>query len=302
MKPTLLILAAGMGARYGGLKQIDAVGPHGETIIDYCIYDAIRAGFGKLVFVIRQDFEEAFLEKVARKFDGVIETARTCQEMNTCLNGFAVPVDREKPWGTGHAILVAKDVIDEPFVVINADDYYGPHAFKELKDYLTQSAVSSDDDYAMVGYILRNTLSESGHVARGVCQLNDGMLLKKVTERTYIEKFETSARYLDEAGKYYPLSGDEIVSMNLWGFQPSIFDYLQEQFNEFLKTSGKKPKSEFYIPTVVDNLIHSGKARVKVLLSHDTWFGVTYSKDKDIAIASIKRLIEQGVYPEKLWP
>ena len=204
MKPTLLILAAGMGSRYGGLKQIDPVGPNGEIIIDYSIHDAIEAGFGKLVFIIRRFFEDAFREKIGSRFDGVVQTAYAFQELDACLDGFPLPADREKPWGTGHAILVGEDVIDEPFAVINADDYYGPHAFRIMADYL-----SNADEYSMIGYILRNTLSDYGAVARGVCECDERMYLKTVVERKQVEKAQNGVRYMDENGTEHPLSGDE---------------------------------------------------------------------------------------------
>jgi len=300
MKPTLLVLAAGLGTRYGGLKQIDAIGPHGETIIDYSIYDAIRAGFGRMVFVIRHYFEQAFREKVSSKFDRFVETAYAYQELDACLGGFKLPANRERPWGTGHAILVCRDVIHEPFAVVNADDYYGVHSLKTIVGFLAANDLTGTD-YGMVGYVLRNTLSEHGGVSRGVCQCDAHMFLKKVVECKKIEKAGTGARYLDSDGKCHTLTGDEIVSMNLWGFQPSIFAHLQSQFERFLRDHGSEPKAEMYIPAVVDALIAAGQATVKVLQTHDTWFGVTYRQDKDMAMKSIRKLIAEGVYPERLW-
>jgi dTDP-glucose pyrophosphorylase len=300
MKPTLLVLAAGLGTRYGGLKQIDAIGPHGETIIDYSIYDAIQAGFGRMVFVIRHYFEEAFRECVSYKFDRFVETDYAYQELDACLAGFPLPPDREKPWGTGHAILVSHDVIHEPFAVVNADDYYGVHSLKTIADFLTDEKVAAAE-YAMVGYILRNTLSEHGPVARGVCQCDGRMSLQKVVECKGIEKAGAGARYVDGDGKAHELTGDEIVSMNLWGFQPSIFAHLQSQFEQFLRERGRDAKAEMYIPSVVDALVASGKARVRVLQTHDTWFGVTYRQDRIMAMQCIHKLIAQGVYPERLW-
>jgi dTDP-glucose pyrophosphorylase len=300
MKPTLLILAAGMGSRYGGLKQIDPVGPNGEIIIDYSIYDAIRAGFGKLVFVIRHYFEDAFKEKIGSKFDGVVETAYAYQELDSCVEGFKIPAGREKPWGTAHAILTSKDVIDEPFAVINADDYYGPNSFKIMADFLSRPD-KSDGEYSMVGFVLRNTLSEYGTVARGVCECDDDMLLKSVTERTKVRKADDAAEYVDEDGKWHLLTGDETVSMNLWGFQPCFFDYLQEDFRRYLNEHGNENKAEFFITIPVDRLIHQGKATVEVLKTPDRWFGVTYRADKEIAVASINNLIQQGLYTAKLW-
>ncbi len=301
MKPTLLIIAAGMGSRYGGLKQIDPVGPNGEIIIDYSIYDAIAAGFGKLVFVIRHYFEDAFKEKIGNKFEGIAETAYAYQELGACLDGFVLPADREKPWGTGHAILVAKNVIDQPFAVINADDYYGPGSFKLMKEYLVEAGSGKDADYTMVGYTLRNTLSEYGFVSRGVCRHDEKMYLEEITERTKIERQGNSAVFFDGQGRKCRLSGDEIVSMNLWGFMPSIFPYLQLQFCDFLKEFGGEEKTEFFIPTAIDKLLHSGQESVKILHTDDSWFGITYREDKAIAVEKINELISKGVYPEKLW-
>ena len=314
MKPTLLILAAGLGARYGGLKQIDPVGPNGEILIDYSIYDAINAGFGKLVFVIRHYFENAFREKIGSKFDNLAETAYAYQEIDPCIDGFEPPKDRDKPWGTGHAVLVAGDSIDGPFAVINADDYYGPASFKTMAQFLTGGAGRLDDkdpssnDYAMVGYTLRDTLSEYGPVSRGVCQCDEDMYLRRVVERKKVEKtaappgaLGAGARYFDEDGTEHLLSGDEIVSMNLWGFQPSIFRHLESHLRRFLKEQGGEKNAELYIPTVVDDLIERGKATVKVLRTNDVWFGVTYRRDAAIAAGCIRRLIDQGLYPENLW-
>jgi UTP-glucose-1-phosphate uridylyltransferase len=299
MKPTLLILAAGMGSRYDGLKQIDPVGPNGEIIIDYSIHDAIRAGFGKLVFVIRHYLEEAFKEKIGSRFDGIVETAYAYQELDSCLDGFELPEDREKPWGTGHAILVAQDVIDEPFAVINADDYYGINSFKVMADFLSGKEVSPYL-YSMVGFVLRNTLSEYGTVARGVCECDDRMFMKKVVERTRIEKVGEAARYQDPDESIHELTGDEVVSMNLWGLHQSIFEHLRNQFKDFLARFGNENKTEFYISSVIDSLVKNCKAAVKVLPTDDSWFGVTYRQDKEIAGRSIKALIEKGLYPERL--
>jgi dTDP-glucose pyrophosphorylase len=300
MKPTLLVLAAGLGTRYGGLKQIDPIGPHGETIIDYSIYDAIRAGFGRMVFVIRHYFEQAFREIVSRKFDRFVETAYAYQELDACLGRFPLPPDREKPWGTGHAILVGRDVIHEPFAVVNADDYYGVHSLKTIAGFLIDENLAAAD-YAMVGYILRNTLSEHGSVSRGICQCDEHMSLKKVVECKKIEKAGAGARYLDGDGKTHALTGDEIVSMNLWGFQPSIFPHLQSQFERFLRDHGSEAQAELYIPSAVDALISDAKAKVRVLQTHDVWFGVTYRQDHAMAMQCIHKLIAQGVCPERLW-
>ncbi len=301
MKKTLLIIAAGMGSRYGGLKQIDPVGPNGEIIIDYSMYDAVRAGFDKVVFVIRHYFEDAFKEKVGSKLDGLVETAYAYQELESFLEGFHLPPGREKPWGTGHAVLVAKDVVNEPFAVINADDYYGAEAYRIMAERLDTMHASADNDYAMVGYILRNTLSEYGKVSRGVCECDDQMFLKKVQERTDIRKNNGDIVYIDKNRNEHRLTGDEIVSMNLWGFSPDIFGHLQAQFTDYLKDHAGENKSEFYIPSAVDELVQKGIKKVKVLKTHDTWFGVTYREDKEIAQSCINNLIQDGVYPRNLW-
>ena len=299
MKPTLLIMAAGMGSRYGGLKQLDPIGPNDEKIIDYSIYDAIRAGFGKVVFVIRQGFAETFKEKVAGKFEDIVEIKYAYQELDKCLGEFDLPEGREKPWGTGQAILVAKDHIKEPFAVINADDFYGSDAFEIMAEFL-RDPDSVENNYSMVGYTLRNTLSDHGHVSRGVCAYDDQMLLNKVVERTKIERNGDGAKFYDDQGTEHLLSGDEIVSMNFWGFKPSIFDSLEKQFADFLQKNRSNNKAEFYIPSVVDNLISQGKVDVKILKTQSQWFGVTYRQDKVKAVESIKNLIEKGVYPQKL--
>jgi NDP-sugar pyrophosphorylase family protein len=299
MKPTLLVLAAGLGTRYGGLKQIDAIGPYGQTIIDYSIYDGLRAGFGRVVFVIRHDFEEAFKEKVSRKFEGFVEATYAYQELDACLGDFPLPSEREKPWGTGHAILVARDAIQSPFAVVNADDYYGRESLQKIVGFLTNDG--GPNDYAMVGYTLKNTLSEYGTVARGVAECDEHMFLKRVVERKRIEKTATGARYLDADGTPHALTGEEPVSMNLWGFRPSLFGFLESQFARFLAEHGHERDSELYIPFIVDRLVTGGQATVKVLPTDDPWFGVTYRADKSIATACMRKLIDAGVYPERLW-
>ncbi|MFC1633866.1 NDP-sugar synthase [Planctomycetota bacterium] len=300
MKSTLLVLAAGLGTRYGGLKQIDDVGPHGQTLIDYSVYDAIRVGFEKIVFVIRHYFEDAFREKVSSKFDRLVETAYAYQETDACLGDFTPVQDREKPWGTGHAILVSRDVIREPFTVMNADDYYGINALKTILRFITADH-ASENDHAMVGYTLRKTLSEYGAVSRGVCDCDGDTFLRTIVERREIRKTPEGVRCVDADGTTHTLTGDEIVSMNLWGFQPSIFDCLQIQFDQFLKEQGASTSSELLIPSVVDDLIKSGNATVKVLRTEDSWFGVTYRQDKFLAAQCIKKLTDKGLYPEKLW-
>jgi UTP-glucose-1-phosphate uridylyltransferase len=300
MKPTLLILAAGMGTRYGGLKQIDPIGPSGEIIIDYSIYDAVNAGFGKVVFVVRHCFESVFKEKIGNKFDNLVETAYSYQEVDTCVEGFELPKDRGKPWGTGHAILVACDLIHEPFAVINADDYYGPSAFKAMAGFLTTKDLSCND-YAMVGYTLRDTLSEYGYVARGLCRCDENMFLRGIIERKKIEKTSNGARYFEDDGTEHALTGNEIISRNMWGFQPSIFNHLKVSFARFLEERGNESNSELFIPTVVDELINKEKATVKVLHANDKCFGVTYRRDAVTATRCVRQLIKQGLYPENLW-
>jgi len=300
MKPILLILAAGMGSRYGGLKQIDPVGPNGETIIDYSVNDAIKAGFGKIAFIIRRDFEEAFKKNFGSKFAKHIDTVFVCQQLDSYVNDFNIPVGREKPWGTGHAVLVAKDTIDEPFAIINADDFYGLQSFKLVAEYLSRADPLSYE-FCMAGFTLSNTLSEHGSVSRGICEVDEQMFLRKVTEYTKVKKHHSQITSLNAAGKEQNLTGNEVVSMNLWGFKPLIFDLLQNQFDDFLKECGNELKSEFFIPAVVDRLIQNNKARVKVLATNESWFGVTYRQDKIKARQCIKTLIKQGVYPERLW-
>lgn len=289
-----------MGNRYNGLKQIDPVGPNGELIIDYSIYDAIKAGFGRIVFVIRNDFEEAFKQKFGRINKKQVELAYAYQEMDSFVNGIQIPPDREKPWGTGHAVLVAKDVIHEPFAVINADDFYGFGAFEVIFEYLTD-ITHTENDLCMVGYNLINTLSEYGSVCRGICELNKHGFLKKITEHTRVEKDSIAIKAFDGSGNECLLAGKEVVSMNLWGFKPLIFDFLQSQFDNFLKENGNDTKHELFIPTVIDSLIHRKNVTVKVLKTDEKWFGITYPQDKVKAAACINELIGRGVYPEVLW-
>jgi UTP-glucose-1-phosphate uridylyltransferase len=300
MKPTLLVLAAGLGTRYGGLKQIDAVGPCDQTLIDYAIYDGIRAGFSRVVFVIRHCFEDAFRAKVSGKFDRFVETAYTYQELDTCLGDFDLAGDRQKPWGTGHAILVSREAISGPFAVINADDFYGAGSFEAIVRFLVIKSAGLAE-HAMVGYTLRNTLSEYGAVARGVTKCDDHMFLKTIIECTEIRRTADGICGVDGDGKARSLTGSEIVSMNLWGFRPSVFDELQAQFERFLRAHGKVEDSEFYIPSAVDEMIAGGKASVRVLPTEDQWFGITYRQDRDVAARCIRGLTGEGVYPEKLW-
>jgi hypothetical protein len=295
---TLLVLAAGMGSRYGGLKQIDPVGPGGETIMDYSIYDALRAGFGKLVFVIRRDIEAPFRETIGARFAHRLPVEYVFQELDKLPPGFSVPPQRTKPWGTGQAILMAADAITGPFAAINADDFYGANSFRMLADHLRSSA----GDYAMVGFILRNTLSEFGSVARGACRVDDAGFLQGVTELTKIERDGDAAKYTDAQGASHPLTGQETVSMNMWGFTPALFEQLRAEFSGFLRTNGQTEKAEFYIPSVVNALTQSGAARCRVLRTTDSWFGVTYREDRPRVIESVRTLVAQGDYPEKLWP
>lgn len=298
MKPTLLILAAGMGSRFGGLKQVEPVGPNGETIIDYSIFDAIRAGFGKVVFVIRESFAEAFRKKFGERLAGKIEVEYVFQELNKLPEGFSVPEGREKPWGTAHAILVAKSVINEPFCALNADDFYGFNAYKVMADFLKNS--SDPTEYSMVGYKLGNTLSDFGSVSRGICQVNKSNLLKSIVETKKILKKDEKIISVEPDGKEKTLTGNETVSMNIWGFKPTVFEMIEKKFTEFLKTEINKPKSEMYIPSVVFEMIEEGKATVKVLNTNASWFGVTYKEDTPYVISNIKSLIKKGDYPEKI--
>lgn len=300
MKPTLFVLAAGMGSRYGGLKQLDGLGPNGETIMDYSIYDAIKAGFGKIVFVIRGSFEKDFKTVVIDKFKDLIETDIVFQEISNVPEGSTYTPEREKPWGTNHAVLMGKDAIHEPFAVINADDFYGQESFAILADFL-RSVEGKKNEYCMVGYRVGNTLSESGAVSRGVCVVDENQLLQNVVERTHIEEKGGTINYTDENGKEVAIDATTPVSMNMWGFTPDYFDYSLEYFKEFLAAEGQKLKSEFYIPLAVNNLIVSGKATCKVLDTPSKWFGVTYAEDRPQVVLKINELVRKGIYPEKLF-
>lgn len=298
MKPTLLILAAGMGSRYGGLKQIEPVGPNGETILEYSVFDAIRAGFGKVVFVIRESFAEDFKDRFELKLAGKIKIEYAFQEIEKLPEGFELPEDREKPWGTGHAVLMAENVINEPFAAINADDFYGAEAYQVIAEYLTKSITPGK--YAMIGYKLNNTLSEYGTVSRGICVTDENNQLTQITETHKIR--QEGNRILSESGnKEVELTGNESVSMNFWGFHPSIFKNIENQFIDFLKENINQPKSEFYIPFVVFEMIQKGQISVEVLTADSPWFGVTYKEDKQYVIEQIQKLTNQGIYPEKLW-
>jgi NDP-sugar pyrophosphorylase family protein len=301
MKPALVVLAAGIGSRYRGLKQMDPVGSHGEVVLDYSVFDALRAGFGKVVFVIRSDIEVPFRETVGNKYEGRTEVRYVFQELDRVPRGYSVPSARSKPWGTAHATLLAQEQVNEPFAAINADDFYGANAYRLMGQYLQQAVEGGGNDYAMVGFILRETLSEHGHVSRGICECSPEGRLLRVVERTKIFKQGDGARFVDEKGRSHPLTGDEVVSMNFWGFKPSIFAFLQEQFESFLSEKLEDPKAEFYLPTVVDRLIARGSASVKVLANRESWYGITYREDKPRLIAGIRSLVQKGVYPEKLW-
>jgi len=290
-------MAAGMGSRYGGLKQIDPVGPSGETLMDYSIFDAIRSGFGKVVFVIRKDIEAPFKETIGAKFEKRVPVDYVFQELDKIPSGFKIPDGRTKPWGTTQAVIMAEDAIHEPFAVINADDFYGAEGYKVLASHLN----SGSPDYAMVGFVLRNTLSEFGSVARGVSQADNNGYLKSVVELTKVERDGNGAKDTDPSGKVTQLTGDELVSMNMWGFTPAVFPQLRERFRAFLERSGNDLKSENYVPSTVNELVLSGQARVKVLRTNDAWFGVTYREDRPRVVDSIAALVKKGKYPEKLW-
>ena len=289
---TLLIMAAGMGSRYGGLKQLDAIGPSGETIIDYSVYDAIKAGFTKVVFIIRKDFEQEFKSKITDKYEGQIQVEFAFQDLNDLPDEFTCPEGREKPWGTGHAIFSARDVINEPFVAINGDDFYGRESFKVVADYYRKGANS----FSMVAFKLDKTLSSFGGVTRGLCTVNDEKL-NTVIETADLEKTD----YGVSSNRDIELDGTEPVSMNVWGFTPILFKYLEEKFVEFLSENGTEMKSEYLIPSVVNELIQSGQETVHVLRSGATWFGVTYKEDKPYVEGEIEKLVNKGEYPGKLF-
>lgn len=299
-KPTLLVLAAGMGSRYGGLKQMDPMGPDGETILDYSVFDAIRAGFGKVVFVIREDFAEAFREGVGSRFSDRIEIDYAFQKLDDLPEGFSVPADRQKPWGTAHAVRAAREVINEPFAVVNADDFYGADAYQTAADYLRNLSTESTD-YSIVGYYLKNTLSEHGGVNRGICTANDQGLLTNVEEVVDITRRPGGAVIgtgLD--GSEREIAEEAIVSMNFWCFSPAYFTQTEEHFSAFLAQHLNTPKSECYIPTVVDDFVEKGQATCKVLPTTSNWFGVTYPDDKPRVVSAVAALIANGEYPENL--
>ena len=302
-KPVLVIMAAGMGSRYGGLKQLDPVGNHGQLIIDYSIYDARRAGFETVVFVIKPEIEADFKEAIGDRVSKVMDVKYAYQLKEDLPEGYTVPAGRTKPWGTAHAALSVRKLVDGPFAIINADDYYGPEAFREIYSYLSNHEDGDVYEYVMVGYLLKNTVTENGTVARGVCEETADHFLTQVTERTKIEKGEPP-RYTEDDGKTWTgLPADTIVSMNMWGFTHSFLDEAQARFPAFLdKTLAENPeKGEYFLPTVVSQLIDEGKARVKVLRSEDKWYGVTYREDKPTVTAAIAEKTAAGLYPDRLW-
>lgn len=286
---TLVVMAAGMGSRFGGLKQIEPVGRNGEAILDFSVYDAIKAGFTKVVFVIKHAIEKDFKEFVGKRIEKKIKVEYVFQEIDKLPEGFTCPAEREKPWGTAHAILCCKDVVKEPFAVVNADDFYGRSAFTQIADYLQ----NEDTNYCMVGFRLINTLTENGHVSRGVCVTDENDNLTSVTERTKI----MDCKFTEDDGKTWEsLSPDTVVSMNLWGFMPDIFNYIEEGFKSFLQEKINVPKSEYYLPSVVSSLIENGEKSVKVLVAEDKWYGVTYKEDKEQVVNAIGSMIDAGLY------
>lgn len=299
MKPTLFILAAGMGSRYGGLKQLDGLGPSGETIMDYSVYDALRAGFGKIVFVIRKDFEQEFRDKIISKYEGHVSVDVVFQDIKNIPAGYSVNPERTKPWGTNHAVLMGKGVIKEPFGVINADDYYGAESFKLLADFL-RSVEGKKNCYCMIGFNIENTLSENGGVSRGLCEVDANGFLSGVTECHGIQRKDGPLIQIVE-GEEVPFPEDANVSMNMWGFTPDYFDYSEKAFIKFLDENHSALKTEFYIPTVVNDLINDGTVTLKVIGTPSKWFGVTYAADRPATVAQFRKLVDEGVYPTPLF-
>ena len=303
-KPVLVMMAAGMGSRYGGLKQIDPVDQEGHIIMDFSIFDAKRAGFEKVVFIIKKENEADFKEAVGKRIEKIMDVAYVFQDLNNLPEGYEVPEGRVKPWGTAHAVLSAIDEVDGPFAVINADDYYGRHAFETIYEFLT---THEDDDkyrYTMVGYRLKNTVTDNGHVARGVCELNEAKELVGITERTKIEKRDGGIAFSEDDGETWTtIDGDTLVSMNMWGFTRSILDEIKAGFPAFLEKGIKENpmKCEYFLPSVVSDLLAEGRATVRVLESEDKWYGVTYKEDKPVVVAAVQALKDEGLYPQKLW-
>ena len=299
MKPTLLVLAAGIGSRFGGLKQVAGVGPSGEAIMEYAVYDAIRAGFGKVVFIIRHAIEKEFKARFEHKFEALIQVEYVFQELDSPISGIADWPSREKPWGTGHAVLMAQNVTHEPFAVINADDYYGAEAFRVMASFLSRDCHTHH--LGMVGYLLNNTLSENGAVSRGVCEVDEHGMLQKVAERHQIQRADEGISCFDDYGNKIALSENALVSMNLWGFPADIFPEIERQFVSFFNANRENPRAEFYIPTVVNNLLATGNTEVSVLPNSEQWYGVTYQEDKPVVEAAFREFVRQGKYPEDLW-
>ena len=303
-KPVLVIMAAGMGSRYGGLKQIDPVDNEGHIIMDFSIYDAKRAGFEKVVFIIKKAIEKEFKAGIGDRISQYMDVEYVYQELDTLPEGFEVPEGRVKPFGTGHAILSCKDVVDGPFAVINADDYYGVHAFQEIYNYLTENEDDENYHYAMVGYILSNTLTENGYVSRGICEMDKDAFLTGITERTHIEQRDMGVQFTEDDGQTWEdIAADSIVSMNMFGFTASMLKELECRFPEFLEKGLKENpmKCEYFLPSVVSDLIEEDKADVKVLRSEDRWYGITYKEDKEAVVSAVQKLKDTGVYPQHLW-
>jgi len=301
MRPTLLVLAAGIGSRYGGMKQVDSFGPSGETITDYSIYDALKAGFEKIVFVISPAMEEEFRTSYIKKFPEGLRVDYVTQSIDDIPEGFDLPKERVKPWGTAHAVLMAKDAIREPFAVINADDFYGRESYRIIHDFLVRTAEEVPGQYCMVGFELRKTISEHGSVARGICRVNEHGFLTGITERTKVLSRDGRIVYEDTDGSLHPLDPLDTVSMNLFGFTPDFFDHIEAHFEHFIGEHIQDPKAELYIPAVVDHLINRGEARMSVLNTPESWFGVTYKEDKPKVLEMIRELVDRKVYPESLW-
>jgi len=300
--PALVIMAAGIGSRYGGLKQIDPVGPSGEIVIDYSMYDALRAGFSKIVFIIRRDIEKPFREKVGRAVEKRVDTEYVFQDLDSLPGGFTVPANRAKPWGTAHAVLCCKSRIKTPFAVINADDFYGPGAFRLLSGFLKDAGERDGImDFCLIGYVLKNTLSEHGRVARGVCEAGPDGLLKSITELTTIQRVGNEIKCAEDGKTWSVLEPDCLVSMNCWGYTTGLFKELETRFPYFLEKNISAPKAEFYLSTVTGEMVRDGKARVRVLPTTEKWYGITYQEDKPMVLQSIRGLVEQGLYPGNLW-
>jgi len=301
MKPTLVILAAGMGSRYGGLKQVDPVGPSGETIMDYSIFDAVRAGFDRVVFVIRHEFEAVFRQTIGEKYKDHVAVDYAFQDMDDLPIGYSVPSDRVKPWGTAHAIYAAREVVKAPFAAINADDFYGQEAFQAMATFLSRESVGASSHFSMVGYLLEQTLSDHGSVARGVCNLGKDGLLETVVEMTKLVRVSDGVENQENEDAPVKLTGKERVSMNMWGFTPYLFEMLSELFPQWLERNASNSKAEWYIPFVVDALVREQKVDVAVLPTESSWFGVTYREDKPVVVAAIQKLLDAGVYPAQLF-